>query len=306
MRLGFDFRRIHADSIGGGGDLGSFTFSGFATENPLLQTCNPATDAQGARIPSGSSMADFLIGVPQQSNVTAGLNKIYLRGNAWDWYAQDDWRARAEPHAQLRPALGVLLALLGEVQPPRQPECDRRRQHAGRVHGVRYGGARLDLRPAVCAAVQPGTLVKPDKAMYSPRVSIAWQPKFKFTKKHGGAVQLRHQLQHRPVLAASPRNLAFQQPFSVTQKNVQSTPGHHHRLHAGEHDAELTASTAPRQVTQSSFGVNPNYRLGMVQVYNFGIQRTLPQGIVLNIDYTGAYAGNLDMRARSQPHALPA
>jgi hypothetical protein len=32
-----------------------------------------------------------------------------------------------------------------------------------------------------------------------------------------------------------------------------------------------------------------------VQVYNLGIQRTLPQGIVLNIDYTGAYAGNLDM-----------
>ena len=41
--------------------------------------------------------------------------------------------------------------------------------------------------------------------------------------------------------------------------------------------------------------VDPNYRLGMVQVYNFGIQRTLPQEIVLNIDYTGAYAGNLDM-----------
>jgi hypothetical protein len=33
----------------------------------------------------------------------------------------------------------------------------------------------------------------------------------------------------------------------------------------------------------------------MVQVYNLGIQRTLPQGIVLNVDYTGSYAGNLDM-----------
>ena len=33
----------------------------------------------------------------------------------------------------------------------------------------------------------------------------------------------------------------------------------------------------------------------MVQVYNLGIQRTLPQGVVLNFDYTGAYAGNLDI-----------
>jgi hypothetical protein len=49
------------------------------------------------------------------------------------------------------------------------------------------------------------------------------------------------------------------------------------------------------QTTQSNYGVNPNYRLGMVQVYNLGIQRTLPQGTVLNIDYTGAYATNQDI-----------
>ncbi len=34
MRYGLDFHRIHADSIGGTNVLGSFTFSGFATENP--------------------------------------------------------------------------------------------------------------------------------------------------------------------------------------------------------------------------------------------------------------------------------
>jgi hypothetical protein len=49
------------------------------------------------------------------------------------------------------------------------------------------------------------------------------------------------------------------------------------------------------QTTQSTFGVDPNYRLGLVQVYNLGIQRTLPQGVVVNIDYTGANAFNQDM-----------
>src|SRR5205807_3227703 len=91
-----DFHRIHADSIGTSGDLGAFTFSGFATESPQLQSCNPQTDAGQCKEygSSGSSMADFLLGLPQQSTINAGLNKIYLRGNSWDWYAQDDWRAR--------------------------------------------------------------------------------------------------------------------------------------------------------------------------------------------------------------------
>ena len=56
-----------------------------------------------------------------------------------------------------------------------------------------------------------------------------------------------------------------------------------------------TGFNCSTQTTQSNFGVNPNYRLGMVQVYNLGIQRTLPQGTVLNIDYTGAYATNQDI-----------
>ena len=56
-----------------------------------------------------------------------------------------------------------------------------------------------------------------------------------------------------------------------------------------------TGFNCSTQTTQSNFGVTPNYRLGMVQSYNLGIQRTLPQGVVLNIDYIGAYAGNLDI-----------
>src|SRR6185437_9534354 len=78
--------------IGGGGVLGSFSFSGFATENPALQSCSGASCSGIAA--SGSSMADFLLGLPQSSNVTAGLNKVYLRGNSWDWFAQDSWQAK--------------------------------------------------------------------------------------------------------------------------------------------------------------------------------------------------------------------
>ncbi len=41
FRAGLDFHRIHADSIGGTPALGSFTFSGFATENPPRKPAIP-------------------------------------------------------------------------------------------------------------------------------------------------------------------------------------------------------------------------------------------------------------------------
>ena len=97
MRFGFDIRRVHADSIGGANGLGttsplgSFVFSGYATQNPACLTTAGCT-AQPA---SGSGFADLLLGLPQQAAIQAGMNKTYLRANLRDWYAQDDWRALA-------------------------------------------------------------------------------------------------------------------------------------------------------------------------------------------------------------------
>ena len=94
--------------------------------------------------------------------------------------------------------------------------------------------------------------------------------------------------------------MSFQQPFAITQTNTLSTPAAPppaprrtcRGIRSYKNSTGFNCST---QTTQSNFGVNPNYRLGMVQVYNLGIQRTLPQGTVLNIDYTGAYAINQDI-----------
>jgi len=38
----------------------------------------------------------------------------------------------------------------------------------------------------------------------------------------------------------------------------------------------------------NNFAVNPNYRLGYVQVWNLDIQRELPGGVVMNAGYNGA------------------
>jgi hypothetical protein len=279
MRFGLDFHRIHLDSIGGSGSnpLGSFTFSGFATQSPAQQACSscslPAT---------GSSIADFLVGHPQQTAVTAGLSKIYLRGNSWDWYAQDDWRARAN--------LTMMFGLRWEYFSP----YSEKNGHLVNLN-VTGRGASLQANNVCatastgCQQVGSGPLVNPDRSMYSPRIGIAYQPKFKFTKNT--VIRTGYGINYNTgQYSRFAQRLAFQQPFAITQTNT-----------IGLGSCTLSNMTlasgfnCSNQLVQSNYGVNPNYRLGLVQVINFGIQRTLPQGIVFNVDYNGAYAGNLDM-----------
>ena len=271
LRFGFDFHRIHADSIGGTNVLGAFTFSGAVTQDPI---------------------ADLLIGQPQQTAVTAGLNKIYLRGNSWDWYAQDDWRARSN--------LTFNYGLRWEYFSPYSEKYN----HLVNLNLVGSGtGLQINnvcaTAAAGCAAVGSPTLVNPDKALYSPRLGVAWQPKFKFTKQT--VVRASYGINYNTgQYSRFAANMSFQQPFAVTQTNTLTTAASPTtcttaNMSLNSRYQNSTGFNCSTQTTQSNFGVNPNYRLGMVQAYSFGIQRTLPQGIVLNIGYAGAYAGNLDI-----------
>jgi trimeric autotransporter adhesin len=160
----------------------------------------------------------------------------------------------------------------------------------------------------VCASAAPGctlgsprSLVNPDRLMYSPRIGIAWQPKTKFTKQT--VIRAGYGINYNTgQYSAFAQSLAFQQPFAVTQTNT---------LSSGQNPTTCVLPSQPKpgttpmtlsngyncstQTTQSNYAVNPYYRLGLVQVYNIDIQRSLPQGVVLNIGYTGSHGGNLDI-----------
>ena len=297
MRFGFDFHRIHADSIGGTNVLGSFQFTGYYTGLPTLPNCvtnqNPVSPTNpNPTCATGSAVADYLLGQPQTTGITAGLNKIYLRGNSWDWYANDDWRARSNVTFEF--------GLRWEYFSPYSEKY-------GRIVNLDVTGSAVTTPPTLqitnvcgtnapsnaavgaCAAVTPGTLVKPDKSMYAPRVAVRWAPKSKFTKStvFNSSYGINYNTGQYSRFA---HNLAFQYPFAVTQANVEGENG---CTTAMTITSGFGCSTL--QTTQSNFAVDPNYRLAILQVYNLGVQRTLPQQIVLNINYTGAYSTNLDM-----------
>ena len=283
MRFGFDIRRVHADSIGGTNVVGAFTFTGYATQNPAtVAGCTPSSTVPCPILPpSGYGLADFLLGLPQQSTIQAAQEKTYLRANVFDWYAQDDWRAMAN--------LTFNFGLRYEYFSP-YVEKDNRLVNLD--HNSDFSVVVPACPVAVagaCVAGSPRSLINPDRNMYSPRLGVAYRPKLKIFKEtviRGGYGINFNTGQY----ASFAKQLSAQVPFALTQTNIVGQPGCSPltlTLASG-----FGCSTTP---VQNNYAVNRYYRLGHVQVWNLDIQRTLPMGIVMNIGYNGSYGGDLDI-----------
>jgi hypothetical protein len=85
IRFGADVHRVEFNLFGGTNATGTFIFTGAYTQQAPAPTDNLAAV-------SGSSFADFLLGLPQQTTIEAAQQKAYMRQNNWDLIVRDDWR----------------------------------------------------------------------------------------------------------------------------------------------------------------------------------------------------------------------
>ncbi len=283
MRYGVDIRRGHADTIGGTQitPLGSFSFTGYATQNPVSD-CTASSTVTCPVVPaSGSGFADFLLGMPQQASVQAGLNKTYLRANVFDWYAQDDWRALAN--------LTLNIGLRYEYF---SPYVEKNNRLVNLDHNADFSAVQA-VQPdqkGTYSGSFPRSLVNPDRAMYSPRFGFAYRPTLKLLKNTviRGGYGINYNTGQYATIA---KQMANQQPFAVTQTNIAGQQGCG-TLGQFTLAGAFNCSNAP---VQNNFSTNLNYRLGHVQTWDLDIQQTLPWGVVANIGYNGSKGGNLDM-----------
>ncbi len=293
MRYGLDIRRVHADSIGGTNALGTLTFTGYATQctpNANPTTTTGQTECQAGSL-GGSGFADFLLGLPQQSTIQAGVNKTYLRANVFDWYVQDDWRAL--------PNLTLNFGLRYEYF---SPYVEKYNRLVNLDHNADFSSVAA-VQPNTSGAFSgsyPRSLVNPDRNLYSPRLGFAYRAPENFlpalTKQMvlRGGYGINFNTGQYATIASQ---LAFQPPFAVTQTNIANQQG----CGALQLANAFGCSTA---TIQNNFSANKNYRLGHVQVWNIDIQKTLGLGIVTNIGYNGSKSGELDiLRA---PNRTPA
>ena len=299
LRFGFDVRRVHADSIGGNDPLGSFTFTGYATASPSAQINN-----EGG-INSGDAFADFLLGLPTSTSIQAGLFKTYLRENVIDWYALDDFRIKSN----LTLNYSVRYEYFGPYS-----------EKNGHLVNLYPDTGPLPYQVEMPGSGNPAGLIHPDRTMYAPRLGFAYRLKnsgiTKDTVLRGGYGIMYNTGQY----AAFARKLSQQPPFATTQSNaatvqttsnptptptgctttqsyyVDPTTG----LVRPGATANLTLAngfgcSASAYSIENNWAVDPNYRLGMVQLYNLNLQRTLPLGVVFNLGYNGSKGSNLDV-----------
>ncbi len=271
FKFGGDARRVHLDLLGQTNSTGTYYFTGFFTEKPGSSSVNGVGNTGNNGLPdSGSSLADLLLGLPQQTALQAPYQKSYLRQNTWDAYAQDSWRAL--------PNLTLLAGLRWEYFSPYAEKDDRL---ATLDTGNNFASVATVLSNGIgpYSGKYPRTLIYPERGNVSPRMGFAWSGHHDIVIRGGYGINFANGQYVKFV-----QNFAFQPPFADVQTN-EATQG-----------AAITlANGFPAPQTIGNYAVNKNYKLPYVQVWNLNIQKTFPLGILLNIGYSGSKGTRLDI-----------
>jgi len=261
-----------ADSNG----RGTFTFSGLSTSN---------FDPNGLPIAgTGWDLADFLLGLPQSSSIRYGASSQYFRSQTTSFFGQDDWRVRSN--------LTLNLGLRYEYFTPIQEKY-------GHLVNLDVAPGFTAVAPVIAGGVGPysgpfpAALVNPDKNNFSPRFGLAWKPgaksKFTFRAGYGWAYNMG-------VYNQFGNRLAQQPPFSNTN-SVSTTADNILSLATG-----LIAVPVGQTIT-NTFAVDRFYRAAYAQSWNAIIQRELPAGLAMEIDYNGQKGTRLDVQ--TIPNSAP-
>jgi hypothetical protein len=245
--FGADYRRQQFNTISQSNPRGSFGFNGAA---------------------SGLDFADFLLGTPDTSSIAFGNADKYFRSNIYDAYLTDDWR--------LTPGFTLNIGMRWEYGSPITEKY-------GRL-------VNLDIRPGFGAEAPvignqptgsltgnsyPGSLVRPDKTAFEPRIGIAWRP----ISGSSLVVRAGYGINYNTSVYQSIANqMAQQSPLSksFTVANSAADPL---TLANGFNASPLT--------TPNTFAIDPNFRVGYTHSWQLSVQRDLPGSLVFNATYLG-------------------
>ncbi len=267
VRFGGDYRRILQGFRSARNAEGSFVFTGFGTAEYLPGSTQPVAG-------TGSDFADFLLGLPQQTSLQSGTNNYNFRANSYDIYAQDDWRIFAK--------LSLNLGLRYEYVGPFTEAEDRIANLRVNYSPESVSGTQI-VAGQTGAGVFPASLVRPDRNNWAPRLGLAWKVDKNMVVRAGYGINY-NLAQYGSFI----RNFAFQPPFALAETNSAVNPT----------DSNLTLINGfpgnPPGTVTNNYSLDPNYRLGYVQIWNVDVQRQLPWNVQLNVGYNGAKGTRLD------------
>jgi len=266
FRFGGDYRRVHRDFLGSSNATGTFYFTGAYT---------------------GSSLADFLLGLPQETTIDAAAGKSYLRDNVMDIYAQDDWR--------VRPSLTLNYGLRYEFYAPYTEKYNR----LGMVDtdpSAGFTGSPNEVSPGDSSSSGrlPDSLVFPYRTAFAPRFGMALRLPRQAVVRAGYGINYTVG-QYATFASTMARQPIANQPSFVNEQTNEAggvcaplTVPKNFTLADGFCPAATTA-------TPGNYELDPHYHLPYVQVWNLDVQKALPWNVVLNMGYNGSKGSDLDI-----------
>jgi hypothetical protein len=258
LRFGGDYRRVHRDLLGGSNATGTFTFTGKFT---------------------GSSLADFLLGEPQETTIASTAAKSYLRENVMDVFATDDWRARS----YLTLNYGIRYEFFA-------PYTEKNGHLAFVDTNAASGFTQLaEVQTGGTSSINgklPDSLVYPFRIGFAPRVGMALRLPKQTVVRAGYGINFTNG-QYASFATNMARQPMVNEPSFVNeQTNVAATAG------------VLTLANGfgtPDSV--GNYALDPHYRLPYVQVWNVDVQKTLPWGVMMSLGYNGSKGSHLDIKS---------
>jgi hypothetical protein len=268
VKFGGDLRRADFDLLGDTNSTGTYIFTGVFTEQPGTRSSGVGR--------TGSSLADFLLGLPQETTIEAPYQKAYLRENVYDAYLQDDWHAL--------PNLSVLAGLRYEYFSPYSETNDRL---ATLDTGNNFASVATVLPNGVgpFTGKYPRTLVYPERDDFAPRFGFAWNMGHDTVLRGGYGIDFTD-----GQYVTFAQSLAFEPPYADVQTNETSNI-------AGALACSpiCLANGFPAPQADGNFAIDKNYRLPYIQVWNLNAQYTAPWNVILNLGYSGSKGTRLDV-----------
>ncbi len=218
---------------------------------------------------AGNDFAGFLLGVPDTSTIAFGNADKYLRATVDEAFLVDDYR--------VNPSLTINAGVRWEYWSP--------------VH-EKYGRlVNLDIAPGFGAVTPSATLPRPDRNNFAPRLAFSWRPLPASSMVIRGGYGIYYDTSvYQPIAM----QMAQQAPLSKSLRisNSELTP--------------LTlADGFPGTGTsgETTFAVDPNFRIGYSQNWQLSVQRDLPGALQMS----GTYLGGKGTRAQQQflPNTFP-
>jgi trimeric autotransporter adhesin len=285
VKFGGEIRRIELNTDSDPNPRGRFLFTGQMTSQ---------LDANGRSLETAATepyyeFADFLLGLPYNTQLRTGDPNTYFRNWEFITYAQDDWR--------INKRFTLLFGMrYSAVTPPIELN-----DHI----------ANLDLNASATevAIVTPGqtgpfngayprALIHGDYTNFAPRIGFAWSPPVRPKTVVRGGYSIFYNDSIYTTLAQN--YLAYQPPFADSV-NLYTSAAQLLTLTNGFPSSSTTNICAPGSVSSSSCtipntsGVNPFYRDAYAQIWMLSLETDLRPNWILTTTYTGTKGTDLDL-----------